>query len=62
MTIVPSILRHYGLGADVSGRNPTITSSPDNKFLSLILSHNSNNGQTKVTVVEVKGLKNDNFY
>jgi hypothetical protein len=31
MIIEPSILRQYELGADVSKRNPTITSSPDDR-------------------------------
>jgi hypothetical protein len=66
MTIEPSILRQYELGADVSGRDPigtflfrlikntTVTSSPDDRPLSLMPPLKSNSDQAKITVVEVK--------
>jgi hypothetical protein len=74
MTIEPSILRQYGLGANVSGRDPlstfifrlikniTITSSPDNRPLSPMSPFKPNSDQAKVTVVEVKDLKTDHCY
>jgi hypothetical protein len=53
MTMEPSILMQYGLGADVSKRDPKITSSPNNRSLSPVPPLKPNTDQTKVTVVEV---------
>jgi hypothetical protein len=74
MTIEASILRHSGLGADVSGRdsidtfllrlikNTTTISSADDRPLSPMPPLKPNSDQANVTVVVVKDLKTDHHY
>jgi hypothetical protein len=74
MIIQPSILRPYGLRANVSQRdligtfllrlikNIIIMSSPDDSLLSLLPSLKPDSDQAKVIVVEVKDLTADHHY